>query len=138
MEGFEDKPLGYLLHRVASALRAEVGATVLEPFELTFPEYLCMRLLAQTPGRSNAQLARAVNVSPQAMNKVINGLQRRGLVTRPATVATGRSLPASLTRAGSAMLERIDPAVTEAERRVLSKLTEKDRRELRRLLAAVG
>ncbi|MBB5915392.1 DNA-binding MarR family transcriptional regulator [Nocardia transvalensis] len=137
MEGFEDKPLGYLLHRVAAALRAEVAATVLEPRELAFPEYLCMRMLSQSPGTSNAQLARAAGVSPQAMNKVIRGLQERGLVTRPASVPSGRSLPATLTREGLGMLDRIDPEVLAAERRVLAALGEKDRRELRRLLAAV-
>ncbi|MGY2063713.1 MarR family winged helix-turn-helix transcriptional regulator, partial [Nocardia gipuzkoensis] len=78
MEGLEDKPLGYLLHRVATALRAEVVATVLEPLDLAFPEYLCLRMLSESPGASNAQLARDANVSPQAMNKVIHELQQRG------------------------------------------------------------
>ncbi|MFI1916796.1 MarR family winged helix-turn-helix transcriptional regulator [Nocardia sp. NPDC020380] len=138
MEGLEDKPLGYLLHRVAAALRAEVATTVLEPLQLAFPEYLCLRLLAQTPGASNAQLAREASVSPQAMNKVIRELQDRGLVTRPATVLSGRSLPATLTREATAMLAGLDPKVIEAERRVLARLTEHDRREFRRLLVAIG
>jgi hypothetical protein len=33
-----DEPLGYLLHRVAAASRAEVAATVLESFELAAPD----------------------------------------------------------------------------------------------------
>ncbi|MFI5779515.1 MarR family winged helix-turn-helix transcriptional regulator [Nocardia sp. NPDC051570] len=138
MEGLEDKPLGYLLYRVATALRAEVAVTVLEPMKLAFSEYVCVRMLAQSPGLSNAQLARDANVSPQAMNKVIRELQERGLVTRPATVPSGRSLPATLTREGLTLLERLDPKVVEAERRVLAKLSEQDRREFRRLLAAIG
>lgn len=137
MEGLEDRPLGYLLHRAAAALRAEVAVTALEPLELTFPQYLCLRLLSNSPGRSNAQLARDAMVSPQAMNKVIRELQDRGLVTRPASVPTGRSLPATLTREAVALLERIDPLVLTAESRVLAKLGERDRREFRRLLAAV-
>ncbi|MBF6173862.1 MarR family winged helix-turn-helix transcriptional regulator [Nocardia blacklockiae] len=138
MAGLEDKPLGYLLHRVATTLRAEVATTVLEPLALAFPEYLCLRMLAQSPGASNAQLARDLGVSPQAMNKVLRELQQRGLVTRPATVPSGRALPASLSRDGIAILERIDPRIVEAERRVLAKLSERDRREFRRLLAAVA
>ncbi|GHG43036.1 putative HTH-type transcriptional regulator [Amycolatopsis bullii] len=137
MEGVRDEPLGYLLHRVTSALRAEVAATVLEPSELAAPEYFCLRMLSQSP-KSNAQLAREAQVSPQAMNKVVRELQERGLVTRPATVPAGRSLPATLTRAGAALLARLEPEVAEAEDRVLANLGEPERRELRRLLVAVG
>ena len=137
METFRDEPLGYLLHRVTAALRAEVATTVLEPSELAAPEYLCLRMLSQSP-KSNAQLAREAQVSPQAMNKVVLALQDRGLVTRPATVSSGRSLPATLTREGVTMLARLDPEVAEAENRVLAELDEHDRRELRRLLVAAG
>src|SRR5258708_29463456 len=87
------KPLGYLLHRLTTALRADVTATVLEPLGLPFPQFICMRILSLHPGSSNAELARDVMVSPQAMNMVVRSLQDRGLVTRPATVAAARSLP---------------------------------------------
>jgi DNA-binding MarR family transcriptional regulator len=134
----EGQPLGYLLHRVAAALRSEVTEAVLEPIGLTFPQYICLRIVAHSPGRSNAELARDVNVSPQAMNMVVRGLQDRGLVDRPATVSAGRSLPAELTREGTALLSRIDAGVQTAERNVLAPLSEQDRRHFRRLLAALG
>jgi DNA-binding MarR family transcriptional regulator len=134
----EGQPLGYLLTRVAAALRSEVTAGVLEPLGLSFPQYICMRILSHAPGRSNAELARDVNVSPQAMNMVVRGLQERGLVTRPATVASGRSLPAELTREGTALLDGLDQGVREAERKVLAPLSEQDRRQFRRLLADLG
>ena len=79
-ESFEDQPLGYLLRRVMFALKADVTATVLDPLEVAFPEYLCMRVLSKYPGQSNADLARALNVSPQAMNMVLRGLEERRLV----------------------------------------------------------
>lgn len=134
----EGQPLGYLLHRVAAALRSEVTDAVLEPMGLTFPQYICMRILAHSPGRSNAELARDVNVSPQAMNMVVRGLQERGLVDRPASVSAGRSLPAALTRDGRTLLARIDSGVREAERNVLAPLDERDRSQFRRLLAELG
>ena len=138
MEDGESQPLGYLLHRVATALRTEVTTTVLEPLDLAFPEYICMRLLSHTPGKSNAELARDVNVSPQAMNMVVRGLQERGLVTRPAMASSGRSRPAELTREGVKLLKRTDSGVREAERHILATLGEQDRREFRRLLAALA
>ncbi|MDT5189636.1 MAG: hypothetical protein QOG79_3999 [Mycobacterium sp.] len=134
----DGQPLGYLLYRVAAALRSEVTTAVLEPLGLSFPQYICMRILSHSPGRSNAELARDVNVSPQAMNMVVRGLQERGLVSRPATVAAGRSLPAELTREGTALLQGIDAGVWEAERKVLAPLSEQDRRQFRRILADLG
>jgi len=138
MSAPEDQPLGLLLVRVATALRTEVIAGVLEPLDLSFPQYICMRILSRSPGRSNAELARDANVSPQAMNMVLRGLQDRGLVTRPATVAAGRSLPAELTKDGVALLVDVDPGVRDAERKVLAPLSEQDRRHFRRLLAELG
>jgi DNA-binding MarR family transcriptional regulator len=133
-----DQPLGYLLNRLATALRIEVTATALDPLELTFPQYICMRILSHSPGRSNAELARDVMVSPQAMNIVVRGLQDRGLVTRPASVESGRSLPAELTREGKALLRRTDAGIRAAEQRVLAPLNERDRRDLWRILAEFG
>lgn len=133
-----DEPLGYLLNRLATNLRIEVTATALDPLELTFPQYICMRILSHSPGRSNAELARDVMVSPQAMNIVVRGLQDRGLVSRPASVASGRSLPAELSREGRALLKRTDVGIRAAEQRVLAPLDEQDRQDLRRILAEFG
>lgn len=133
----EDAPLGYLLHRLATSLRAEVTAGALEPLDLSFPQYICMRILSHSPGRSNAELARDVMVSPQAMNMVVRGLQERGIVNRPASVDAGRSLPAELTKAGAALLKRTETGIRAAENRVLAPLPERDQRDLRRLLAAL-
>ena len=134
----EDQPLGFLLSRVANALRGEVTATVLDPLGVAFPQYLCMRILFQYPGRSNAELARDFNVSPQAMNMVLRGLEERGLVTRPASVSSGRSLPAQLTREGRELLARSDSGVRAAERKLMTNLTEEQRRDFKRILAALG
>jgi DNA-binding MarR family transcriptional regulator len=138
MSDGEVKPLGYLLHRLTTALRTDVTATVLEPLGLPFPQYICMRILSLYPGSSNAELARDVMVSPQAMNMVVRSLQDRGLVTRPATVAAGRSLPAELTQEGKALLKRTEAGIRAAEDRVLAPLNERDQRELRRILADLG
>src|SRR6266487_4428917 len=103
-ESFEDQPLGYLLSRVIFALKADVTATVLDQLKVAFPEYLCMRVLSKFPGQSNADLARARNVTPQAMNMVLRGLEERRLVARPAPASSGRCLPGQLTREGEELL----------------------------------
>src|SRR4029077_16467868 len=135
-ESFEDQPLGYLLSRVMFALKSDVSAAVLDPLEVAFPEYLCMRVLSKYPGQTNADLARALSVSPQAMNMVLRGLEERGLVTRPASVASGRSAPAALTREGEKLLEKADARVREAEDRLMANLSTRQRADFMQILAS--
>jgi DNA-binding MarR family transcriptional regulator len=134
----EDQPLGYLLSRVANALRAEVTTTVLDPIGLAFPQYICLRILSKYPDRTNADLARYTNVTPQAMNMVLRRLEDRGLVARPTSVTSGRSLPARLTREGEQLLERTDSGVRAAERKLMAGLTAQERQEFKRVLIMLG
>lgn len=133
----EDQPLGYLLSRVANALRAEVTTTILDPMGLAFPQYICLRILSKYPDRTNADLARDTNVSPQAMNMVLRRLEDRGLVTRP-SVTSGRSLPARLTRDGEDLLKRTESGMRAAERKLMGGLTAEQRQEFKRVLVALG
>lgn len=133
----EDQPLGYLLYQVMTTLRPHVTAE-LRPLGLGLPEFVCMRNLAMWPGQSNADLARHVNVSPQAMNLVLRGLQDMGVVTRPEAVTSGRSLPARLTGKGRALLKRAEAAVLVADEQLLTRLAPTERRDLKRLLHAVA
>ncbi|HVR00207.1 MAG TPA: MarR family transcriptional regulator [Mycobacterium sp.] len=131
----EGQPLGYLLYRVMAALRPQMNAE-LRPLGLGLPEFVCLRILSMSPGRSSAELARDTNVSPQAMNMVLRGLQDSGVVARPASVSSGRALPAELTNKGRALLKRAEAAVQVAEERILTDLSVAERLELKRLLAA--
>jgi DNA-binding MarR family transcriptional regulator len=72
------------------------------------------------------------------MNTVLKGLEQRGLVTRPATVPSGRSLPARLTREGAELLERIDPGVRAADRKLMANLSAEQRREFKQILIGLG
>jgi DNA-binding MarR family transcriptional regulator len=137
MDDLIEQPLGYLLSRVMSALRPEATAA-LRPLGLALPEFVCMRILSKRPGRSNAELARDISVSPQAMHIVLRGLQERALVSRPASVSSGRALPAQLTAQGRALLRRAEAAIDAADERVMANLTRPEKREFKRLLAAVG
>ncbi|MGV0742143.1 MarR family winged helix-turn-helix transcriptional regulator [Mycolicibacterium sp. XJ870] len=130
----EDQPLGFLMYRVVAVLQPKVAAQ-LQPLGLTLPEFVCLRILSMAPGQSNAELARHVNVSPQAMNNVLRGLQDRGVVHRPDTVSSGRALPAQLSADGAELLKRAEAAVHTADEQALARLTAAQRHELKRLLA---
>ncbi len=133
----DDQPLGYLLYRIMAALRPAATAQ-LKPLGLTLPEFVCLRILSMHPGRSSAELARDTNVSPQAMNAVLRGLQEMAVVERPASVSSGRALPAHLTSEGKSLLKRAEAAVRIADDRVLAALTPAQRRDFKHLVDAIG
>ena len=122
MVGPVENAVGYVLKEAAVALRTGMDA-VLRPLQLTVPQYSCLELLGQRPGLSNADLARGTFVTRQSMNVVLQGLEARGLVTRPAVAARGRELPAELTDQGEKMRVAASTAVRGVERRMCTGLT---------------
>ncbi|MGW4946976.1 MarR family winged helix-turn-helix transcriptional regulator [Actinoplanes sp. NPDC004185] len=130
-----ENAVGYVLKEAAVALRTAMDA-VLRPLQLTVPQYSCLELLGQRPGLSNAELARGTFVTRQSMNVVLHGLEERGLVTRPATAARGRELPAELTPAGRDQLLAASTAVRAVEKRMCTGLSPARQQELLETLAA--
>jgi DNA-binding MarR family transcriptional regulator len=130
-----ENAVGYVLKEAAVALRNAMDA-VLRPLQLTVPQYACLELLGQRPGLSNAELARRAFVTRQSMNVVLQGLEERGLVTRPATASRGRELPAALTRAGTDHLHAASAAVRNVEKRMCAGLTPARQQQLLGTLAA--
>ena len=70
-------------------------------------------MLARDPGSSGADLARACNTTPQAMNGVLATLEREGLIERHPHPTHGRILQVTLTEEGQRRLEAANPAVRE-------------------------
>lgn len=129
-----EESVGYVLKQAAAALRAAMDAA-LRPQGLTVPQYACLEVLGQRPGLSNAELARAVFVTRQAMHGVLRGLQDRSLVTRPATASQGRALPTQLTDVGRERLRAASTAVRAVEKQMLTQLPLNAQRRLRDDLA---
>ncbi|WP_432829212.1 MarR family winged helix-turn-helix transcriptional regulator [Dactylosporangium sp. CA-092794] len=124
-----EESVGYMLKKAATALRSAMDSA-LRPLDLTVSQYACLEVLRQRPGLTGSELARAVFVSRQSMNLVLKGLERRGLLTRPAAPAHGKALPTELTPAGREQLAAANEVVGAVERRMLSALTPAAERRL--------
>jgi DNA-binding MarR family transcriptional regulator len=106
--------VGYLLRQASHTLRAAIDAT-LRPHGLTTVQYGVLSVLAHDPGSSGADLARACNTTPQAMNGVLATLERENLIERHRHPTHGRILQATLSGEGSRRVEAANPAVREVE-----------------------
>ncbi|AXE38343.1 MarR family winged helix-turn-helix transcriptional regulator [Acidipropionibacterium virtanenii] len=127
--------VGYQLKEVQSALRSRMDET-LRPLGLTTPQYVCLELLSRTPGASNAELARGAFVTRQTMNTLLRGLQERGLIERATRAPSGRALPTMLTPEGQGLLGQAVERTHQIEARLVSRLTDDQRRDLHTALAA--
>jgi DNA-binding MarR family transcriptional regulator len=105
---------GYLLRQAWRWFHAAMEAALRE-HDLTGPQYGVLTVLAREPGASGADLARAVNTTPQAMNGVLATLEREGLVERHPHPTHGRILQARLTAEGERRVAAARPAVQALE-----------------------
>ena len=126
--------LGNGIKRVEQLLMGE-KARVLRGFGLTVPQYATLAALAQTPGRSAAQLARAALVSPQTMATILGNLEAKGLVKRDASSLHVRVLVCRLTEAGGELVSHADRMVKPIEDGLRSVFTEDEFRRFREYLA---
>jgi len=111
----------------------------LRPLELSVAQYACLELLDQGDEFSNADLARGAFVTRQSMDLVLRGLEKRGLVTRPAMAPAGRARPAELTEAGHDLHPRASELVRAVAKQMLSRLCSEQEEALRSgLHACIG
>jgi DNA-binding MarR family transcriptional regulator len=103
--------------------------------DLTFSELLALGRLERAGPATASDLARAEQITPQAMGATLAALEDRGLVERRADPRDGRRVLMSMTRAGERALRERRDARTEQMARVLANRF--TRAEMKTLMAAV-
>jgi DNA-binding MarR family transcriptional regulator len=115
--------IGYLLvqahHAFAGAMEAALRSS-----GLSRAQFATMSVVVRQPGLSSADLARAVMVTPQAVNLLVGVLERDGLIERRPHATHGRILEIHPTAEGLRRLEQAYPAVIELEDRITTDLSE--------------
>lgn len=129
--------IGYQLKRAQHELHTLMDRS-LRTIGVTLSQDATMAILEQSPGLSNAQLARQAFVTPQTMFRILTGLERRGWVTRPETPEVGRARGARLTTVGRRKLSACTRATVGVEDQVMDRLSPGDRATLLKLLLSYG
>ena len=114
--------IGYLLRQAWHSFHGAMESALRE-HGLTGAQFAVLSVLARDPALSGADLARACNTTPQAINGVLGTVERDGLVERRPHPTHGRILQASLTPAGERRLAAAAPAVRAVEARIEQGLT---------------
>lgn len=128
-----DSP-SYQLIRLLGRYKAIIAAG-LERYGLHLGQEFYLAQLWREDGVTSADLAARTGVSAPAVTKVVNGLERAGLVHRERDSADARLVRVRLTDAGRALREPVTRAWYESQERFWEGLTDDERARVR---AAVG
>ncbi len=129
--------LGLLFRQVRDAMWARMALELAAAgHELTFSQFITIKKLA-TGIASVTDLAKAADLNPGAMTRLLDKLEARGLIARVADPADRRALHIHLTDAGTAIWRDIDQCGQRVRERALTGMDEATREQLTRLLEQV-
>jgi DNA-binding MarR family transcriptional regulator len=133
-----ERPLFTSLAR-ATLLLESLQQECLEPIGLTFVEYSVLRVL-NDGSLSLSRLAEAAVRTTGGMTKIVDRLERRGLVERVADPADRRGVLVGLTEDGQEISTKASDAYSVGRDRILARLDATERRAIEsgldRLVAA--
>lgn len=129
--------LGLLFRQVRDAMWARMADELARSgHDLTFSQYITLKKLAEgTAGASD--LARAAELNPGAMTRLLDRLEAKGLVTREADPDDRRALHIRLTDAGRVIWRDIDKCGARVRDTALSGMSDDERNTLTALLERV-
>jgi MarR family transcriptional regulator, temperature-dependent positive regulator of motility len=113
---------------------AEVGEA---GYDFTPVQFAALAAVSANPGIDQVTLAGLIAYDRTTITGVVDRLVQKGLVTRQESSRDRRARELTITDAGRRTLRGITPAVAEAQRIMLRGLTDKEAKELVRLLQKV-
>ena len=136
-EACSGSALGLLFRQTRDAMWARMEKELADAgHDLTFSHFITIKKLAAgTAGVTD--LARAADLNPGAMTRLLDKLEARGLLVRTTDPGDRRALHIHLTDAGSAMWRDIDQCGQRVRERALRGMDDATRAQLTHLIEQV-
>ncbi len=129
--------LGLLFRQVRGAMWARMADELARcGHDLTFSQYITVKELASGPA-GVTDLARAAELNPGAMTRLLDKLEAKGLVTREADPDDRRALSIRLTDAGRVIWRDIDQCGMRVRDAALAGMDDHERNTLTALMERV-
>lgn len=126
--------LGYRLRRAQLWVFKEFGRQ-LSAFDISPAQFSVLCVIDANPGINQLAIAQLLSIERAGLGRLVDHLESRGLVQRTASAINRRYYVLNLTGEGTAMLQRIRPAVAESDKRLAAKIGPRAYRELQRALS---
>jgi DNA-binding MarR family transcriptional regulator len=123
--------------RVLSRVKMEMHEALeqeLAPFDITAAQYLILLNLATGEVDSASELCRGVSYDPGAMTRMLDRLERKGLIRRVRSPTDRRKVLLELTAEGKAVYPKLTAKYAEVLNRFLRGFTTTEAQELAKLL----
>ena len=126
--------------RTADVLQREL-VDLFRPFELSQTQYNVLRILRGAleeagGGLACGEIARRMITRDPDITRLLDRLEKRGLIARGRDENDRRIVLARITRAGTKLLAGLDPRVAEAHKKRLGHMSREDLKQLIALLEA--
>lgn len=129
--------LGLLIRQVRDATWAQMQRELSAlGHDLTFSQYITLKKLADGSA-GVTDLARAADLNPGAMTRLLDKLMAKGLIARNPDPADRRGVHIRLTGTGLAIWRDINQCGMRVRERAMAGMTERDSRQLIHLLTQV-
>jgi DNA-binding MarR family transcriptional regulator len=129
--------LAYLLRQAQAATRLTMERALAE-LGVTTPQFVVLTMLRAYPGLSGADLARVALLTPQTVGVIIRNLERDGAIRKTPHPVLGRVLQWTLTRRGTAILQKCRRHAQAVDRRLATGLNARAELTVRRWLSKIA
>ena len=128
--------VGYNARRAALAVIShfleEMAVSDLRPVDFS-----ALSLVTHNPGITSRQLCTTLGIQAPNIVAMVNGFEKRGLISRHAHPRDGRAFGLLLTDVGKALMAKAEKTASELETKVSAKLTAEERKVMIRALKKV-
>jgi DNA-binding MarR family transcriptional regulator len=126
--------LGYRIRRAQLWVFKEISRR-LASFEISPAQLSVLIVIDANPAVNQLTVAQVLSIERAGLGRLVDHLEKRGLVTRAASSINRRYYGLYLTDAGAALLGRIRPIVAEHEKDLARKIGSRAFRQLQRTLS---
>lgn len=128
--------LGYNARRGALAV-IEVFMERMAPYAMRPTDFSVASLILHNPGITSRQLCVTLGILPPNLVKIVDTLEKRGLIARQPHPSDGRAMGLHPTAEGVALMAQAEVTASTLEEEVASRLTKAERKTLLRLLQKI-
>jgi DNA-binding MarR family transcriptional regulator len=126
--------LGYRIRRAQLWVFKDVSRR-LAAFDISAAQFSVLSVIEANPGVNQLAIAQSLSIERAGLGRLVDHLERRGLVQRSASAINRRYYVLYLTGAGVALLGRLRPAIAESEKTLAAKIGPRAFKELQRALS---
>ncbi|MBP6346633.1 MarR family winged helix-turn-helix transcriptional regulator [Neisseriaceae bacterium CLB008] len=129
-------PLGYLLRQAANVYRTRMESA-LQEMDVTGPQFTILTIIAESPGCSNADVARLALLTPQTVSLIVAKLVDLGLIEKQGHPIYKRVQVLTITAQGLRVLDQCAVKVAALEASLSAGFSAEEAAVIRRWIAHV-